>query len=126
MLLLHPILQATSICVALCAFLLGVQRFRSRHLKHQARFQWRVHVLAGKIAIGGLFVGVGLGMAMTRYTWEQSFMTMGHGVGGVATLSVFLAGAVSGWFLDKKREKRFLLPAVHGSIRKPFSARRGT
>jgi hypothetical protein len=114
MLLIHPFVQVICIGLALCALLWGVQRFRSLHLKHTVRFQWKYHVLAGKIAVGGLLVGAVIGMTMTRLAWGRSFMTMGHGVGGVVTISVLLLGAVCGWIMDKRRKKRVLLPAFHG------------
>lgn len=114
MLLIHPTLQAIAIGLALTALMLGVQRFRSLHLGHKVRFPRKVHVGMGRLAIAGLLVGAGLGMAMTRHAWGQSFMTMGHGVGGVVTLSVFAVGGATGWMLDRKPKKRVWLPAFHG------------
>jgi hypothetical protein len=113
-LLIHPTLQATAIGLALIALMLGVQRFRSLHLDQKVRFPRKGHMLVGKFAIAGLLVGACLGMAMTRHAWGQSFMTMGHGVGGVVTLAVLAIGGATGWMLDRKPKKRVWLPAFHG------------
>ena len=114
MLRIHPTLQAIAIGLSLTALMLGVQRFRSLHFGHKVRFSRKIHMRVGKLAIAGLLVGAGLGMAMTRHAWGQSFMTLGHGVGGVITLSVFAVGGATGWVLDRKPKKRVWLPAFHG------------
>lgn len=112
--LLHPIIQGVSVALALGALLLGLQRVRSLHLHQQVRFRRNVHARLGTLAVGGLLIGAGIGLAMTRVAWGRSFMTMGHGVGGMITLSLFLVGGATGWVLYRKPKKRNWLPAVHG------------
>jgi len=114
MLLIHPFVQATGILVCIAAFVTGLQRVRSHHLKQKVRFPWKLHVLLGKIALVTLLAGMTLGLGMVRYSWDANLMTMGHGTMGLVILPFLLVGLVSGVVLDAKGRQRPLLRIVHG------------
>lgn len=116
MLLIHPILQGIFILLATVAFVLGVGRFRSLHLGHKVTFRWKAHVALGGIATIGLFIGASVGLWAARDAWGRSFMTMGHGKTGVATLGLLLIGSSLGVYLNRNKKKRTLLPLLHAVV----------
>ncbi|PLX42994.1 MAG: hypothetical protein C0608_00850 [Deltaproteobacteria bacterium] len=115
MILVHPIMQVFFIAMAAVAFILGSQRFRSNHLGHQTRFNWKGHVYVGRIAIVGLILGTVAGIAITPHYFEYTPPVLSHGLLGLVSISFFLVGAVTGYILDKHRKKRKILPLIHGT-----------
>ena len=114
MLFIHPVMQATGILLVLLAFVAGVQRVRSLHLKQKVRFPWKLHVLVGRIALTSLLAGAAVGFVAVRYSWGQSFMTMGHGLTGMVIVPFLLFGLVSGAVLDRKKGQHPRLRILHG------------
>lgn len=114
MLLVHPVLQAVGILVAIYAMATGVQRFRSVHLKQKAPFPWKRHVLAGRIAFAVLLTGLVVGLAMVRVHWGQNLMTLGHGKMALAALPFMIFGFLSGQRLNRKGGGNDILRVVHG------------
>jgi hypothetical protein len=116
MLYVHPFIQLISIVCLVAAWVLGVARFRSLHLGHKVRFYRQAHVNLGRLATVGVFIGAGVGMLATRYTWGRSFMTMGHGRMGMVVLVCLLVGSSIGFYLDIKKKQHPLLAVLHGLI----------
>ncbi|PLX45348.1 MAG: hypothetical protein C0609_03300 [Deltaproteobacteria bacterium] len=115
MILIHPIMQVFFIAMAVVAFILGLQRFRSNHLGHQTRFNWKGHVYVGRIAIVGLIAGTVAGVAITPYYFEYTVPVLSHGQLGIVSMAFFFVGASTGYILDKHKKRRKLLPLIHGS-----------
>jgi len=113
-LLIHPVMQAAGILLVLAAFATGLQRVRSHHLKQKVRFPWKLHVLVGRVAMVSLLTGAAVGFGMVRYSWGESFMTMGHGVTGMVILPFLLFGLASGNLLDRKKGQHPVLRVLHG------------
>jgi hypothetical protein len=107
-------MQAAGILLVIVAFLTGLQRVRSHHLKQKVRFPWKLHVLLGRIALASLLAGASVGFGMVRYSWGESFMTMGHGVTGMVILPFLLFGLASGNLLDRKKGQHPVLRVLHG------------
>ncbi len=82
---LHPILQISGLVLAFCAFGLGAQRFRARHLGHRVAFQWKRHVLFGKLALGCWLAGLFWVMGLKFYHGGPIHL-VGHGFTGLAML----------------------------------------
>ena len=114
MLLIHPAIQAAGILFVLAAFATGLQRVRSHHLKQKVRFPWKLHVLLGRIALASLLAGASVGFGMVRYSWGESFMTMGHGATGMVIVPFLLFGLASGYLLDRKKGQHPVLRILHG------------
>lgn len=96
------------------AFYLGVQRFRFLHLKQQAVFRWKQHVVLGEIALGLLLSGMIGGMTMVYVYWYGFFITGTHGKVGIAMAPFVIFGVASGLYMERKKKQRKLLPFVHG------------
>ena len=114
MLFLHPVLQLSAILLALYVFFLGVQRFRSLHLKQKAKFNWKRHVLLGKITMLAWLAGMLGGAGMAYITWRGFLITGTHGKVALVMLPLILFGLFSGLYMNRKKKKRTLLPLVHG------------
>jgi hypothetical protein len=108
-------MQAAGILLVIAAFLTGLQRVRSHHLKQKVRFPWKLHVLVGRIALTSLLAGAAVGFTMVRYSWGESFMTMGHGVTGMVIVPFLLFGLVSGNLLDRRKGQHPRLRVLHGA-----------
>jgi len=113
-LFIHPVMQAAGILLVLLAFVAGVQRVRSLHLKQKVRFPWKLHVLVGRIALTSLLAGAAVGFVVVRHSWGESFMTMGHGLTGMVIVPFLLFGLVSGAVLDRKKGQHPRLRIIHG------------
>ena len=114
MLVAHPVLQVIGIVVALYAMAMGVQRFRSVHLKQKALFPWKRHVLAGRVAFIILIAGFALGLIMVRVHWGQNLMTLGHGKMALFTLPFMIFGFFSGQMLHGRTARKEVLRVIHG------------
>jgi len=115
LLLIHPIVQGCGIVLLVYAFLMGLQRTRSLHLKQKSSFPRKRHVILGKLALVTLMAGMSIGLGMTRYHWDQNMMTMGHGKTGLfLLLPLMIFGMASGLALDGKRKQRKVLQVLHG------------
>ena len=115
MLLIHPILQAGTLLLALYVFYLGLSRFMSLHLGRKAAFKWRGHVLLGEIVILAWLVGGPAGgLYMVKSYWRAYLITGGHASLGLAMLPFLAFGLASGLYLNRVKKKRKLLPFLHG------------
>jgi len=111
---LHPALQLGSILIALFAFSLGLKRFLALHLGKTARFDWKRHVMAGKMAISLLILGYGLGIAIIWYKFKTVALFSTHFEIATGMLPLLLFGLLSGIHMDRKKRKRKVLNLVHG------------
>ena len=114
MLFIHPIIQCSTILLALVALSLGVQRFRSIHIKQKVKFNWKRHVLLGQIAWVTMLTGMLGGAAMAYATWHGFLVTGTHGKVALVMLPLILFGLFSGLYMDRRKKKRRLLPLIHG------------
>ena len=115
MLWIHPVLQLACTLLALYVMWLGVRRFRAAHLKHKVMFNWKRHVLLGKIVLIIWFAAFVMGAASTRFIWGVSDVTGAHYLVGLAMLPLLVTGYATGHVLDKVKKRRTLLPLVHGA-----------
>jgi hypothetical protein len=114
MLFIHPVIQCSTILLTLYVFSLGVQRFRSLHLKQKVKFNWKRHVLLGKIALVTMLAGMLGGAVMSYATWHGFLVTGTHGKVALVMLPLILFGLFSGLYMNHKKKKRKLLPLIHG------------
>lgn len=114
MLFIHPVIQCSAVLLALYVFFLGVQRFRSLHLKQKAKFNWKRHVTLGQIAMIGMLAGMLGGAVMAYVTWHGFLVTGTHGKVALGMLPLILFGLSSGLYMNYRKSKRKLLPLIHG------------
>jgi nitric oxide reductase large subunit len=114
LLVIHPVIQLSAIVSTVYVFYLGVQRFRSLHLKQKTLFRWKRHVVLGEIALGALLAGVLAGMTVVYVYWHGFLMTETHGKVALVMVPFILFGLFSGLYMNRKRRHRRLLPLVHG------------
>ncbi len=116
MLSIHPAVQALATLFAFYVFYLGFQRFLSLHLKKKKMFNWKRHVLLGKVALITWLIGMGGGFAMAYRTWGKVLVTGDHGQTALVMLPFILFGLITGIYMDIKKRKRKALPLIHGSV----------
>lgn len=114
MLWIHPVLQFACTLLGLYVLGLGVQRLRAAHLKQKVLFNWKRHVLLGKIVLIVWFVAFVWGAGMVRYLWGASDLTGAHFVVGLVMLPLLVTGYATGHVLDAVKKRRTVLPLVHG------------
>lgn len=114
MLWLHPILQVLATFVALYAGYLGMERFLSRHLGKRTQFLWKRHVVVGKIALCTWLAGLGGGMFAAKLKWSVMLVTGQHYKVAFLMLPLILFGLASGVYMDRWKQKRLVLPLLHG------------
>lgn len=115
MLWIHPVLQLLCTVLALYVMWLGIQRFRAAHLKHKVLFNWKRHVLYGKIVLIVWFVAFVWGAGSARIIWGVSDVTGMHYVVGLVMLPLLVTGYATGHVLDRVKKRRSLLPLAHGA-----------
>ncbi|SOB59301.1 conserved membrane protein of unknown function [Pseudodesulfovibrio profundus] len=111
----HPLIQSVAMILAVYVLYLGIQRFRFQHLKVRCPFNWKRHVLLGKVVHGLWAFGACLGLYMAYYAWGSIDLTGGHFTVGVLMLPVIVAALISGLILEKPKGKRANLALFHGS-----------
>jgi uncharacterized membrane protein YozB (DUF420 family) len=102
---IHPIIQLSAICLGLYVFYLGVQRFRSLHLKQKVKFNWKRHVLLGKIVMATWLAGILGGVSVVYMTWHGFLVTGIHGKVALVILPLILFGLFSGLHMNRKKKK---------------------
>lgn len=112
---LHPAWQTAATALALYALLLGWRRVMSQHMGRKAGFQWKRHVLLGKIALTAWCIGAIIGIAAVRLEWGMFFLTGAHAWTGLAFIALAAFGYASGRALDRTRQRSFWLPVLHGA-----------
>ncbi len=112
---IHPVIQLFAIVLTIYAFFLGIQRFRFQHL-HQKDvvFKWHRHVLLGKIALLIIVFGAFGGMTMVRTHWYRVLMVGIHAKVALVIIALAFFGLASGWYMDRNKKKRKVLPIIHG------------
>jgi len=112
---IHPAIQLCTILLTLYVFFLGIQRFRSQHLHRKgAVFKWRRHVLFGKLALSILILGAFGGMTMVYTHWSRVLMVGIHARVALIIIALAVFGLASGWYMDRNKKKRKVLPIIHG------------
>ena len=111
---LHPMLQLGAILIALFAFSLGLKRFLALHLGKTVRFDWKKHVLAGKLAISLLSLGYLLGIGIIWYRFKTVALFTIHFEIATAMLPLLFFGLLSGAYMDRRKKRRKVLNLVHG------------
>ena len=104
MLSIHPIIQISATCLGLYVFYLGVQRFRSLHLKQKVKFNWKRHVLLGKIVMATWLAGILGGVSIAYMTWHGFLVTGIHGEVALVILPLILFGLFSGLHMNRKKK----------------------
>jgi len=66
MLFIHPTIQILATLLALCVFYLGLHRFRALHFKQKVTFNWKRHVILGKIGLISWLTGMLGGTVMAK------------------------------------------------------------
>lgn len=110
---IHPAAQSAAILLALYALLLGIQRFRSRHLGHPSPFQWKRHVILGTLCLGTMLGGIGAGLFMVHRTWHRILITGLHGKTALLLIPFLIFGLVSGIILNNAKSRQKILPLLH-------------
>lgn len=112
---IHPVLQCIAILLTCYNFMLGIQRFRVLHLKQKnVHFDWKQHVLFGKIALVMLMSGALGGMTIVYLHWYRVLMAGIHAEVALVIIPLAIFGLLSGWYMDSKKKKRTFLPIIHG------------
>ena len=115
MLILHPILQLSAIVMAIYVFFLGMQRFRFLHLKQKVTFNWKRHVLLGKITMVSWLAGMFGGISIVYVYWHGFLITGAHGkLALLVMLPLILFGLFSGLYMNRVKKKRQWLTLIHG------------
>jgi len=111
----HPIFQFIGILLTVYALYLGSNRFRGIHLKQRVSFNWKRHVLVGKVSLGAILAGALGGMVIVRVAWHGFLVTGAHGKTGLLMIPLIIFGLVSGLHMDRVKKKRNVLPLIHGA-----------
>lgn len=115
MFLIHPVLQFAGLFCAVYVWWRGVQRFRMQHLRHKKiGFQWKRHVRFGLVAMMIWLIGTIVALYVVKTNWHAFFVTGLHGKLGLATVPFILFALGSGFYMDRRKRKRKVLPLVHG------------
>ena len=110
---IHPFVQGLTGILALYVLWLGLQRFASRHLKKSYAFQWKRHVLLGKVVVVIWALGAFGGTAVTYIAYGRIFTESLHFRMGIVILLVLLFTWLTGTWLDRHRNESDALPVIH-------------
>lgn len=116
MLWIHPVIQTFCLILATYVMYMGIIRFRFQHMGKKGFFNWKRHVLLGKVVHGLWLFGLGLGLFMAFDAWGSINLTAGHYYVGVAMGPLILIGLATGLMLQKPKGKRANLALLHGAI----------
>lgn len=117
MLYIHPVLQFLCTLLGTYVLYLGLRRFLFAHMgKKKIRFNWKRHVLLGKIVHGVWLLGFFLGLAIAWFYWGFLNLTGPHFVAGVAMVPVILGSLLTGLMLQKPKGLRPRLALTHGAL----------
>ena len=115
MLWIHPILQTAALLLATYVLYMGYCRFCFQHLKKKAFFNWKRHVLLGKVTVWLWLVGLALGVYGPATTWGTVGLTGPHYTIGVAMLPFLLFSLLTGYILQKPSGKKPRMALAHGT-----------
>lgn len=114
LLVVHPVMQCLAVLLAFYVLYLGVLRFGSLHLKKKTVFRWERHAVLGQISMGMWLVGIVFGMTIVYVYWHGLLITGTHGRTSLVMVPFVVFGLVSGLYMDRKRQRRKVLPLIHG------------
>lgn len=114
MLYLHPVVQFVSTMLALYVIYTGIQRFRSLHLHTRTAFSWKWHVSLGILVLLLWSIGLVGGFVVTHNFWYTNFITGLHANVAVVMCPLIVFGFVTGFYMNRVKKKRILLPLIHG------------
>lgn len=112
---IHPLIQTVALLLAIYVLHMGMQRFRFQHLKIKCFFNWKRHVLLGKIVHGIWLFGAALGLFMANSEWGSINITGPHYTVGVLMIPVLGVALLTGLILQKPSGKRAGLAMTHGT-----------
>ena len=115
MLYIHPAVQFASTMLAIYVIHSGVQRFRTLHLNKRAAFKWKRHVSLGMIVLLLWVMGLIGGFVVTRNVWYTNYITGLHARVAVVMCPLIVIGFVTGFYMNRVKKKRTLLPLIHGA-----------
>lgn len=111
---IHPFIQLTAMLLAVYVLHMGIQRFRFQHFKIKCAFNWKRHVLLGKVVHVLWLIGCGLGLFMAHFAWGTIDITGPHYIVGVLMVPVIGVALLTGLILQKPKGKRAGLALTHG------------
>jgi uncharacterized membrane protein YozB (DUF420 family) len=114
LLIIHPVIQIIAIFISLSVLHRGIQRAEQNHFGIEKKFNWKRHVLMGRIAFIILFAGISTGLIITRLNWKSFLITGFHGYTGLLVLFLILTGIFSGTILNSQKEHYGKLNVFHG------------
>jgi hypothetical protein len=115
MLYIHPAIQFASTMLAIYVIYSGIQRFRALHLNTRAIFKWKRHVSLGMIVLLLWVMGLIGGFVVTRNVWYTNYITGLHARVAVVMCPLIVIGFVTGFYMNRVKKKRILLPLIHGA-----------
>ena len=110
----HPALQITATVIGFIVMYWGWKRFQMAHLKKKVMFPWKKHVFWGSIVLLVWALELPIGLAMAQLGWGAILVTDLHYMVAFAITPLCVTAYVTGYFLDRYKKKRKLLPIVHG------------
>jgi hypothetical protein len=113
MLWVHPALQVIATLIGFYAAYLGMERFLSQHMDMRTHFLWNRHVKVGLLAIALWCLGLVGGLLVARLKWQVNFVTGPHYQTAFAMLPFMFFGLGSGFYMDKRKARRKVLPLAH-------------
>lgn len=114
MLYLHPAVQLASTMLAIYVIYTGIHRFRSLHLHTRTIFNWKRHVWLGMLVLLLWSIGLIAGFVVTRNVWYTNYITGAHAKVAVLMCPLIAFGFATGFYLNRFKKKRKLLPLLHG------------
>ena len=114
-LFIHPTVQFLTIILACYVLHLGLQRFRSLHLKRNVSFRWKRHVVLGLVALATFLAGMVGGIVMVYTFWRSYLITGLHAKVALVLLPLISFGMLSGLYMNSKKRKRKWLPILHAA-----------
>ena len=113
---IHPTIQFCVTLLSSYVMYMGVKRFMFVYFKAKARFEWKRHVLLGKIVLAVWFLGFCLGLFMANHAWGVINLTEGHFAVGMVMGPLIVAGFATGLILQKPAKGRAGLALSHGIV----------
>jgi hypothetical protein len=112
---LHPVLMQGAILLGWFVLFLGLLRASVLHFKQKMNFPWKRHVTLGTIVFGIFLGGMVAGSLAVFWRFNEVYLFSQHADTALLMVPFILFGLASGWYLDRVKRKRFLLPVLHGA-----------
>lgn len=111
---LHPTLMSLVFFLALWVAWQGVNRARFAHFRHKVKFNWKGHVRFGSVVLIAWLGGMAAGSIVTQSMFGGLGATGAHRTTAMAMVPLILFGGVSGFYLNRWKKPRKVLPIMHG------------